>query len=297
MSLQNLLITKVVLPLEGSKRRYSSAERTRRHIAARTVRPARFAPPRGLERRADVSVSHARGWPVYDLSPRAGVPARHVLYLHGGAYVYEIVRWHWWMLGRFVKDAPCRCLVPIYPLAEALGAARTVVTATDIAADLIAEVGPSGVVLMGDSAGGGMALAVAQALRDRGLVPGRVVLISPWLDVATDGPEQQAIEPRDAMLAIPGLVESGRAYAGDLALDDPRVSPIHGELRGLPPITVFTSTEDLLNPDSHRLREACARAGVPCDLVEAAGMPHDWPLLPTPEGGAARRRIVELLRA
>lgn len=297
MSLLNSFITRVVLPLEGGKRQLSSAERTRRDIAARALRPDRFGPPRGLERRARVSVSHARGWPVYDLSPRAGEPVRHVLYLHGGAYVSEIVSWHWWMLGRLVKDASCRCVVPIYPLGAALGASKTVATTVDIAAEVIEDVGAERVVLMGDSAGGGLALAAAQGLRDRGLVPARVVLISPWLDVATDQPEQRAIEPRDAMLAIPGLVEAGRTYAGELPLDDPRVSPIHGELRGLPPISIFTSSEDLLAPDSHRLREACAQAGVPCELVDAPGMPHDWPLLPTPEGRAGRRRIVALLRA
>ena len=295
MSLQNAFITRVYLPLEGSKRRYGSAERMRRHIAARALRPVRYAPPKGLERQATVSLRQVRGWPVYDLSPRTAAPARHVLYLHGGAYVNEIVIWHWLLLAHLVKRAPVRCVVPIYPLGAAAGPARTVATATDLAADLIAEVGADWVVLMGDSAGGGMALAAAQGLRDRGLTAGRVLLISPWLDLAVDGPEQRAIEPRDAMLAIPGMLEAARAYAGELPFDDPRVSPIHGDLRGLPPIATFTGTEDLLNPDSHRLHEACTRAGVPCELVEAPGMPHDWPLLPTPEGRAARKRIVELL--
>ena len=69
----------------------------------------------------------------------------------------------------------------------------------------------------------------------------------------------------------------------------------HRAIAPIFPIATFTGTEDLLNPDSHRLHEACTRAGVPCELVEAPGMPHDWPLLPTPEGRAARKRIAELL--
>jgi acetyl esterase/lipase len=244
-----------------------------------------------------VSLEKRRGWPVYELTPRAAPTERHVLYLHGGAYIDEIERTHWWALGRLVKSASCRCVVPIYPLGRALGAADTVDTATALARELMKQVGSDEVVLMGDSAGGGMALAVAQALRDSGFRPGRLVLISPWLDVAADGPEQRAIEPRDAMLAIPGLLEAGRTYAGELTVDDPRVSPINGDLRGLPPITVFTGTEDLLNPDSHRLRQACAEVGVECELVEASGLPHGYPLMPTPEGRAARRRVAKLLRA
>ncbi|HYP54768.1 MAG TPA: alpha/beta hydrolase fold domain-containing protein, partial [Solirubrobacterales bacterium] len=259
-------------------------------------RPARFTPPRPLDRHAEVSQRRAEGWPVYELAPRSAPPVRHLVYFHGGAYVNEIVLWHWLMLGRIAARTPARCVVPIYPLGAALGAEATVAAATAIVRELAGEVGADEVVLAGDSAGGGMALAVAQALRDEGVRPRRLVLIAPWLDVAVADPRSRALEPRDAMLGIPGLVEAGRAYAGGLPPDDPRVSPIHGELAGLPPIAAFVGTEDLLNPDSHRLREACEDAGVACELIETPGMPHAYPVFPTPEGRAAARRIVELLR-
>jgi epsilon-lactone hydrolase len=296
VSLANELVTRIVLPLRGGKRRHSDVGRTRRHIVERAWRPASFAPPRRLARRADVSLRRHDGWPVYELAPRSAAPVRHVLYLHGGSYVNEIVRSHWSFVGHLVATAPVAAVVPIYPLGASVGAAGTVAGATAIAAELVERAGPDGVVLMGDSAGGGLTLAVAQALRDHGLTAHRVVLISPWLDVATALPEQREIEPRDAMLAIPGLVECGRTYAAGLPLDDPRVSPIHGEMSGLPPLTVFSGTHDLVNPDSRRLCDACAAAGVPCDLVEAPGMPHVYPLMPTPEGRAARRQIVQLVR-
>lgn len=298
MSLQNELIVRVGLPLYGLKRTLSSAERTRRRIAAQAIRPPRFSPPRILGLHADVSGGHRNGWPLYSLAPRNGAaPMRHVLYFHGGAYINEIVFAHWWMLGLLVRSAPCRVSVPIYPLAAAIGPAQTITTASEIAQSLIGEAGAEGLVLMGDSAGGGMALAVAQALRDSGLEPARVVLISPWLDLAVDLPEQQSIGPRDAMLGIPGLQEAGRTYAAGLPPDDPRPSPIHGEMSGLPPITSFTGTEDVLNPDSHRLQAACRAAGTEFELIEADGMPHVYPLLPTPEGRAARRQIIERLRS
>jgi monoterpene epsilon-lactone hydrolase len=296
MSLQNEVAVRLALPLLGAKRRFSDAERMRRHIERRAVRPARFAPPRLLGRWVAVAQRRAAGWPVYELAPRAGDPLRHLVYFHGGAYVNEIVLWHWLMLARLAARTPARCVVPIYPLGGALGAERTVAAATAIVRDLIEEVGADQVALAGDSAGGGMALAVAQALREEGAHPRRLVLIAPWLDVAVGDPRSRAIEPRDAMLGIAGLVEAGRAYAGDLPLDDPRVSPIHGEIAGLPPIAVSVGSEDLLNPDSHRLREACRGAGVACELVEAPGMPHAYPVFPTPEGRAAVRQIAARLR-
>src|SRR4051812_45925577 len=155
MSLANLLITKIALPLRGSKRRYASAERTRRHIAALEVRPVSFAPSRRLDRRALVSLHRRHGWPVYELTPREGAPVSHVLYLHGGAYIHEIGRWHWVLAGHMVEQTPCRCVVPIYPLGRALGAAETVATTAELGAELIEEVGADRVVFMGDSAGAG----------------------------------------------------------------------------------------------------------------------------------------------
>jgi monoterpene epsilon-lactone hydrolase len=98
------------------------------------------------------------------------------------------------------------------------------------------------------------------------------------------------------MLAAAGLREAARTYACGLPLDDPRVSPLHGELAGLPPITVFTGTRDLVNPDSHRLSQLCTMAGTPCELIEMPGLPHVYPLMPTPEARAARTRMIELLR-
>jgi acetyl esterase/lipase len=293
-SLQNRLIVHVVLPIRGGKRRYASLERTSRHIAARAARPARFTPPRRLRRRVVVSRADRQAWPVYSVQPLEGrPPSRTVLYFHGGAYINEITRFHWALAARIAREASCRCLVPIYPLGARAGAAQVVATGSEIAAQVIEQTGE--LVLAGDSAGGGLALAVSLALRDSGLRPSQIILVSPWLDVRTDQPEQRALERRDAMLAVVGLREAARTYACGLPLADPRISPLNGELRGLPPITVFTGTNDILNPDSHRLRERCSASGVSCELVEAPGMPHVYPLMPTPEGRGARRRLVELL--
>jgi epsilon-lactone hydrolase len=296
VSLENRLLMRVVFPATRGKQLWEDAAHTRDYIADRAVRPAKFAPPRRLDRRAEVGLRHRDGWPVYELAPRQGSSVAHILYFHGGAYINEISYWHWWFLGRIVQRAPARATVPIYPLGTAAGAERTVASATELAAELIETVGAERVVLMGDSAGGGLALAVGQGLRDRGVRPRGLVLMAPWLDLATDNPASRAIADRDPMLAIPGLIEAARTYAGSLGLDDARVSPLHGSLDGLPPITVFTGTDDLLNPDSRRLAEACVSAGVSCELIETAEQPHVYPVLPTREGQAARRQIISLLR-
>ena len=144
-----------------------------------------------------------------------------------------------------------------------------------------------------------MALAVAQQLRDRsGLQPGRIVLISPWLDMTLSEPEQRRIERRDEMLSLPGLAESGRLYAGGLDVRDPLVSPLFGELAGLAPIHVFTGTDDVLHPDARRLAHTMTEKGQEIHLYESEGMQHCYALLPLiPEGKAARKAIIGIMRA
>ncbi|MEU7551805.1 alpha/beta hydrolase [Streptomyces sp. NPDC044571] len=289
----------VALIAAGRRRRFASAEAVRSRVAASARRPASHLPPRSLGRVAEVSRTFVGAWPVYDASPRGAEPAAQVLFVHGGGYVNELVRLHWSMIRMLVVQAQARVVVPAYILAPRGTADRTVPVAADLLSGLIesGRDGDGGTVLVGDSAGAGLALAAAQRLRDRsGVQPSRIVLISPWLDVSMSHPDQAAIEAADPVLARPGLREAGRLYAGTLAADDPRVSPLHGSFAGLAPLTVFTGTRDVLTTDSRELLRRARADGVEVEFHEEAGLPHAYPLLPVPEGRAARKRIVELIR-
>ncbi|MFD8984571.1 alpha/beta hydrolase fold domain-containing protein [Streptomyces sp. NPDC059564] len=282
----------------GRRRRYATAEAVRAKVAESARRPASHLPPRSLGRVADVSRTFVGAWPVYDASPRREEPVARVLYVHGGAFINELVRPHWSLIRTLVTQAGARVVVPAYVLAPRGTADRTVPVAADLLSGLIESGGAGGTVLIGDSAGAGLALAAAQRLRERtGAQPSRIVLISPWLDVSMSHPGQAAIEAADPVLARPGLVEAGRLYAGNLAADDPRVSPLHGSFEGLAPLTVFTGTRDVLSTDSRELLRRARAAGVEVEWHEEPGLPHVYPLLPVPEGRAARDRIVELIRA
>ncbi len=155
--------------------------------------------------------------------------------------------------------------------------------------------------LLGDSAGGQIALSSAILLRDKGFFeqPCRLFLIAPALDAAmANPPEIPALEPRDPWLSRPGIAEYVRYWRGGLSIDDPPlVSPLSAELTGLTALTIFTGTRDILNPpDAHLLaRRATAAGGVDADVIEGEGMVHVYPLLPIPEGRAARRRIVDAI--
>ncbi|WP_405495854.1 alpha/beta hydrolase fold domain-containing protein [Streptomyces sp. NBC_00096] len=290
----------VALIAAGRRRRFGSAEAVRTRVAESARRPASHLPPRSLGRVAEVSRTFVGAWPVYDVSPLGAEPAARVLYVHGGGYINELVRPHWALIRTLVTQAHARVVVPAYILAPRGTADRTVPVAADLLSGLIASGGDGdgGTVLIGDSAGAGLALAAAQRLRERtGAQPSRIVLISPWLDVSMSHPDQEAIEAGDPMLARPGLREAGRLYAGNLTADDPRVSPLYGSFAGLAPMTVFTGTRDVLTTDSRELLNRARAAGAEVEFHEEPGLPHVYPLLPLPEGRAARDRIVELVRA
>ncbi|MGO4457068.1 alpha/beta hydrolase fold domain-containing protein [Streptomyces sp. M-16] len=282
----------------GRRRRSATAEAVRAKVARSARRPASHLPPRSLGRVAEVSRTFVGAWPVYDVSPRGTEPVARVLYVHGGTFVDELVRPHWSLIRTLVTRAGARVVVPAYVLAPRGTADRTVPVAADLLSGLIESGGAGGTVLVGDSAGAGLALAAAQRLRERtGAQPSRIVLISPWLDVSMSHPGQAAIEPADPVLTRAGLAEAGRLYAGTLPFDDPRVSPLHGSFEGLAPLTVFTGTRDVLSTDSRELLRRARAARVEVEWHEEPGLPHGYPLLPVPEGRAARERIVELVTA
>ena len=286
----------VVLRLRGTKKTYSTAQATRDEVAALVKRPKSFNPPFKLDRDVDLSVREVGGWRVYEVTPKGSVPTRRALYLHGGAYIHEIISGMWSLVAKTAVATSTRFTVPIYPLAP-LGVAEHIVpAATDLAAEILGEVGADRTALLGDSAGGGMTVAVAVQLRDRGLAaPYRTVLISPWLDVTLTAPDIPALAAKDPFLAPAGLAAAGELYRGRLPAEDPRVSPINGDLSGLGPITLLSGTHDILHSDAKRFVPLAKAASVSLDYHEAPGMLHVYPLFPIPEAKHARRTISEAL--
>jgi acetyl esterase/lipase len=241
-----------------------------------------------------LQVARRSGWPIYTLTSKTShTPERTVIYLHGGAWVNEIVAQHWQLAAQIAADGHVRVIVPIYPLVPFATAAEVVPTIAELVAE---EMAPDhSVCLVGDSAGGQMALSAALVLRDEHhVVLPRTVLISPVLDVSLTNALINAVH--DPWLTRVGLLEFAKRWCGDLPMTDALVSPLGADLTGLGPLTVFSGTRDILNPDARLLVDKAAAAGVDIDYHEQPGLVHVYPLTPTPEGRAARTTIVESLR-
>ncbi|SEE08460.1 Acetyl esterase/lipase [Rhizobiales bacterium GAS188] len=285
-----------LLRLLPIKKRTASAAAVQEYVRKLGLRPASYEPT-GLGRGVEVTLKSVAGWPVYYTAPSANPDVgNYVLFLHGGGYVKEIVRAHWRFIGYLTRNARVRCVVPIYPLAPRATAKDIVPAMGELLRKLLEDAGPAKVTVVGNSAGAGLGLAAAQWLRDSGYrQPNGLVLVSPGLDASISRPEQMAIAALDPVQDIPGIIEAGRLYAGDLDVAHPYVSPLNGDFRGLAPMIVFSGTRDLLYPDSIDLAAKAQAAGVPIELHLRQGQPHNYAGMPTPEGRQARAIILRVV--
>ncbi|UVE17257.1 alpha/beta hydrolase [Pseudomonas sp. LS44] len=295
-SLQHRL---VVLALRLIRRKRIWASIPNLHASLAEVRqsgPER--PSERLQREFEVRHEWLDGQELYTLAPRAPMAgAKHLLYLHGGAYVRPISRYHWGLLADLVRRSGCTISVPFYPLAPEHTCQQALAFAHKAWALARERAGSQPLLLGGDSAGGALALALAFALRERNeALPEWLLLICPWADVRMTNPACAAIEPRDPMLALAGTREAGRLYAGELSLEHPSVSPLEGEFSGLPPLLLVVGTRDTACPDALLLADRARAQGVTVDLVRGDGLVHVWPLFPIPEADAVRERMACLLR-
>jgi triacylglycerol lipase len=218
------------------------------------------------------------GMPVYILTPPAPTGAT-VVALHGGAYVAEASLFHWELYADLARRTGATVIVPDYPLiGEPGGTADVVVPQTaDLLSNVIATRGAENVSVLGDSAGGGLALAAVQLLVASGAAtPGRMVLLAPWLDATVSDPASAAIW--DPLLNIQSLIRDGELWAGELRPSHPWASPINGSLEGLPPITVYSGSLDLLSPQALRLRERANAEGADITFELRNGLMHDYPI-------------------
>lgn len=239
-----------------------------------------------------MTVVHDR-WPIYTVSPAGGRARHRAVYLHGGGWVNEIEPAHWRLVAQLAAETQTSVRVPIYPLVPWGTAGDVVPWIAELITAEIANPGAEATFVLGDSAGGQIALSSAIYLRDNNSEqPRRLFLIAPVLDAAMSNPAIAAVEPSDPWLSCAGVHVYAQHWRGQLSLEDPMVSPLCASLDGLTAITIFSGTRDILNPDARLLAGKAAAAGVDVDYVQGEGMVHVYPLLPIPEGRAARRHIV-----
>lgn len=276
-----------LLHLLRRKRIYASVEGLAHGIRqTRSAGPAR--PTAAMHKKLHIAEETLADRTVYRVrSKQRHTPKARVLYFHGGAYVRPITSFHWRHLAALSHATGCEYVVPLYPLAPENHGLAALEFAREVYRRESAHGDP--IVLMGDSAGAGLALALAAAVRDAGeCAARRLILLTPWVDVELPHPEVHAIEPTDPMLGRAGVLEAGRLYAGALPTSHPAISPARGNLQGLPPMTLFVAGRDILGPDALAFAEQARSSGCEVQVHHAQEMMHAWAVMGFAESRAAR---------
>lgn len=207
-------------------------------------------------------------------------PRRVLLFLHGGGYCSGSIVSHRTMASRAGQAAGMRALAlqyrlaPEHPFPAALDDARAAYEA------LLADgVAPADIAVGGDSAGGGLSLALMVSLRDAGRpLPGCAWLVSPWVDLAMTGASMDTKDAVDPLIHRGYLEELATAYRGGMPAAHPLVSPLHADLAGLPPVLVQVGSAETLLDDAVRIAGRLGAADVPVRLEIWPQMIHAWML-------------------
>lgn len=255
-----------------------------------------------------MTMSMYRGWNVWRMAPQSGAASKPpittrtttktIIAVHGGSYVLPPSPEHWTYYASLVRDTGATVVIPLYPGAPVAHAAGVVPDMADYFSAQIRQLGAANVSVLGDSAGAGLTLAATQQLVDEGRpVPASLVLVSPWLDVTmTDTAPAPYFDP---FLNIDTLRTTGQMWAGNLSTRDPRVSPLFGSLRGLPPTYVYSGSVDLLYKDAFALsRKAAQTPGARIWFDMRWGGTHNWAINPSLTEGTTMAPMIhrQLLR-
>jgi acetyl esterase/lipase len=255
------------------------------------------SPPRGTE----LTAVDAGGVKAERIATPRSLPNRYILHLHGGADLFgfpALFRDFTWRIAD-VTGAQVLCidyrLAPEHPFPAAI---EDVTAAYRWLVSERAE--PRHVAFIGDSSGGGLALASMMRLRDEGLpLPAAAVTLSPWTDLALTGQSLTEFGSSDPMVPVELAPKAVELY---LAGSDPRspyASPLYGDPAGLPPTLFFVGSDEALRDDAVRMAERLRAVGRDVELEVWPRMFHVWPMFARilPEGRVAITRIGAFLRA
>lgn len=235
-------------------------------------------PTKDIKDKYELEEKTYMGRSVFIIRPKDGIRNNmNILYLHGGSYVAETSKYHWEFLSDLVERTGSTIIVPDYPLTPKYYYKDVFNMMEPLYKEIIEKTGKENLIMMGDSAGGGLALALAEKMGQENISqPKHIILLSPWLDVTMSNPKISEVEKLDPVLDKEALKVAGIAYAGKDGKDSFLVNPVNGPLEKLENITIYTGTYDILNPDVHTLIDRAKQYNVNIDLREVEKASHIW---------------------
>lgn len=205
-----------------------------------------------------------------------------VLYIHGGAWVYELLPNHVTLCDLIADKTNSKLYAPLYPLAPKYSYDDTMKMVLGLY-DKLCEMNKP-IFIMGDSAGGNITLCLVKMIKDTGRrLPDRVVSLSPCVDMSFSNPEALSLEKIDPLDAVYGCNEFGKMWLKGIDPKDPSVSPLYADVSGFPKTMLLAASNDILTPDIMKYYDKLVDAGVDVTLVKGEGLFHVFPSMPIPE--------------
>ena len=234
---------------------------------------------------------------VLTFSPQKVSNNTHIVYFHGGAYIWQGDFFHWRFLRKLIRHLGYRGSYVDYPLAPEHGCAETMNMVQKSYENLVKNYPDDEFVFIGDSAGAALALALAQKLNREKYPkqPRKMILISPWLDLTLANPQIEQLAARDPLLSVKALSLAADLYARGADKSGYLLSPINGVIKGLEEIHIFTGTRDILWPDCRRFFSMAKKVHQNIFIYEYENMPHVWLFFPFRQTKEAILRIIEIL--
>lgn len=222
-----------------------------------------------------------------------------ILHLHGGAYTFGTLNSQHIFATTIAKQTKCKVILPKYRLAPEYPFPAALNDGIKVYQWLLSQgIDSSKIIISGDSAGGGLAVATVMALRDKGLpLPSGVVCLSPWVDLLATGESHKTNINVDFALNSMDLDKSAKFYAGEEDFKNPLISPVYGNFTGFPPMLIHVGTEEILLDDSIMLAEKAREDNVDVTIKIWEGMWHVWHLMGNivPEGKEAIEEVCEFI--
>jgi monoterpene epsilon-lactone hydrolase len=242
---------------------------------------------------------HVDGFKILSIQ-QSNSNSKHIIFLPGGAYNVEATPFHRKFMETLAIDHGLAITYIDYPKSPEYTYQTTLDVVVKAYLEVVQRNPGCDFYIVGDSAGGGLALALLQILRDRQTIPfpKKSVLISPWLDLTMSNEKIQEYESRDCLLPVEGLINAGKLYSGGEDLRNPLLSPIFGDLSNLGEILLIFGTNEVFYPDCVDLADKLSRAsGSSVDFIIGQNLMHDWVIFPFKESKSGVRQIAQFLIA
>ncbi len=253
-------------------------------------------PPASFRKKYPVVVYDANNCKcVFTKSINTSKPYNHIIYFHGGSYSLPAQRAHWHIIDNILQRVNTYITFVNYPLAPQ-NTCETTINASFAAYTNITEKYSDNIILMGDSSGGGLALALAEYIENKKIQikPKKLVLLSPWLDVSMDN-IPSALEEKDLILDKTTLHKKGKEYAGKMSEKNYLCSPLYGNLKKIPETAVFAGTNDMLYAQAEEMLKRMKRSKNALSFYSYEDMHHVWMGYPVPEAKLAFDDIAEFI--